>query len=360
MKKTLLATTALAALGAVAVAGPAMAAEKIKLSVGGYMEQWFGYGSSDVADQNDRSGFDQQSDSEIHFSGKTTLDNGLTVGVNVQLEGESQKNADNTKSDEIDEAYLFVQSSLGEFGLGSENGPAYKMHFGLASHGAGIDEGDGPAWIAGLNSALNRSSTSAGIDNDNNKIWYISPRVQGFQFGASYAPNDAQDLDAAPNGSDGSRDNQFSVAANMIQTFGDVKVMLSAGYHDAGDDDDLAAKSDIESISTGMRLGFGGFSVNGVYSEFENEVTNLDRTVYGAGVTYAVERMAVSLNWLAGEEDLNGNEEQQDLFELGLSYTLGPGIQLRSSFFYGENDDGDAGTAEADGMAIVGGLKIGF
>jgi hypothetical protein len=353
MKKTLLATTALAALGAVAVAGPAMAAEKIKLSVGGYMEQWFGYGSSDVADENDRSGFDQQSDSEIFFSGKTTLDNGLTVGVNVQLEGESS-------ADEIDEAYAFVQGSFGEFGMGSENGPAYKMHFGLASHGAGIDEGDGPNWIAGLNSALNRSSTSAGIDNDNNKIWYISPRVQGIQVGISYAPNDAQDSDVAPNGSDTFRDDQFSVAANLIQTFGDVKVMLSAGYHDAGDDDDLAANSDIESISTGMRLGFGGFSVNGVYSELENEVTNLDRTVYGAGVTYAAGPMAVSLNWLAGEDDTNGDEEQQDLFELGLSYTLGPGIQARGSFFYGENDDGAAATAEAEGMAIVGGLKIGF
>jgi opacity protein-like surface antigen len=192
MKKTLLATTALAALGAVAVAGPAMAAEKIKLSVGGYMEQWFGYGSSDVADENDRSGFDQQSDSEIFFSGKTTLDNGLTVGVNVQLEGESS-------TDEIDEAYAFVQGSFGEFGMGSENGPAYKMHFGLASHGAGIDEGDGPNWIAGLNSALNRSSTSAGIDNDNNKIWYISPRVLGIQVGISFDPNDAQDSDVAPN-----------------------------------------------------------------------------------------------------------------------------------------------------------------
>ena len=356
MKKTLLATTALAALGAVAVAGPAMAAEKIKLSVGGYMEQWFGYGSSDVANENDRSGFDQQSDSEIHFSGKTTLDNGLTVGVNVQLEGESQSKA---IGDEIDEAYLFVQSSLGEFGMGSENGPAYKMHFGLASHGAGIDEGDGGNWIAGLNSSLHRSSTSAAIDNDNNKIWYISPRVQGIQVGVSYAPNARQDNDVAPDGLDTIRDDQFSVAANLIQTFGDVKVMLSAGYHDAGDDG-VVVNTDIESISTGMRLGFGGFSVNGVYSELENEESDTDTTVYGAGVTYAAGPMAVSLNWLAGEEDVNGNEEQQDLFELGLSYTLGPGIQARSSFFYGENDDGDAGTAEADGMAIVGGLKIGF
>ena len=41
MKKSLLATTALAALGAVAVASPASA--KFDVTVKGYMEQWFGY-----------------------------------------------------------------------------------------------------------------------------------------------------------------------------------------------------------------------------------------------------------------------------------------------------------------------------
>ena len=82
MKKSLLATTALAALGAVAVAGPAVAAEKIKVSVGGYMEQWFGFADNknNVAPNTD--GFDQQSDGEIHFKGSTTLDNGIKVGIN--------------------------------------------------------------------------------------------------------------------------------------------------------------------------------------------------------------------------------------------------------------------------------------
>jgi len=40
MKKSLLATTALAALGAVVVASPASA--KFDVTVSGYMEQWFG------------------------------------------------------------------------------------------------------------------------------------------------------------------------------------------------------------------------------------------------------------------------------------------------------------------------------
>ncbi|MFH1805691.1 MAG: porin, partial [Pseudomonadota bacterium] len=44
MKKILIATTALAA---VAFAGQAQASEKIKLSLGGYMEQWVGFSDED-------------------------------------------------------------------------------------------------------------------------------------------------------------------------------------------------------------------------------------------------------------------------------------------------------------------------
>ena len=81
-------------------AAPAMAAEKIKISVGGYMEQWFGYVSSDDdTSGNDFSGVDIKSDAEIHFKGSTTLDNGIEFGVNVQLEGNGNA------GDQIDESY---------------------------------------------------------------------------------------------------------------------------------------------------------------------------------------------------------------------------------------------------------------
>ena len=45
---------------------------------------------------------DQKHNSEICFIGQTTLDNGLTVGVNVQIEA-------NTEADQVDETYLFLQ-----------------------------------------------------------------------------------------------------------------------------------------------------------------------------------------------------------------------------------------------------------
>ena len=95
MKKVLLGSTALVAAGMIASA-PASA--KMKLSVGGYMEQWVGYVSQDDVGTADYSGVDVKSDSEVHFKGMTKLDNGMSVGVNMQLEG-------NGGGDTIDESY---------------------------------------------------------------------------------------------------------------------------------------------------------------------------------------------------------------------------------------------------------------
>ena len=100
MKKILLGSTAIVAAGMIASVPTADAASKMKLGVGGYMEQWFGFTSGDDGVAQDYSGFDIKSDPEIFFKGKTKLDNGITVGVNVQLEATQN-------GDQIDEQYMF-------------------------------------------------------------------------------------------------------------------------------------------------------------------------------------------------------------------------------------------------------------
>ena len=186
MKKNLLATSALVAAGALATQGALAEAGPIQVSVGGYYEQWVGYVFQD-ADSDDRrvherhgNDLDVNEDGEIHFKGSTTLDNGLTFGMNVQLESA-------TSSDLIDESYIFVRGSFGEIVLGSENGPAYAMHYGAdMDQGYGLEEGDSSFfWFAGgMNNQLN-TSRPATIDNDSQKIRYISPRFSGFQLNCS-------------------------------------------------------------------------------------------------------------------------------------------------------------------------------
>ena len=346
MKKSLLATTALAALGAVAVAGPATAAEKIKVSVGGYMEQWFGFADNKNSVNAKQDGFDQQSDGEIHFKGSTTLDNGIKVGINVQLESQ-------TSGDQIDEQFAYVEGSFGRINLGSENSASYLMHYGIPSFGVGTDSGDHANWIAGWDFTGSRTN-GRGIDNDSEKVTYFTPRFSGFQVGASYVPSMAQDADAAPNGNDATRDDSFSVAANMKQSFGDVKVQASAGYQDFGDDDALTG--DLESFQFGLRLGFGGFGMSATYGEEDRAVGSAQETI-GLGLRYSAGPMGVSAIFITSER--SDTQQEQDAFELGAQYKLGPGVAVRGSVLYGEGDNA-AGVEVANGFAVVGGLKLGF
>ena len=136
MKKVLLGSTAIVAAGMIASAPSAIAAEKMKLSVGGYMEQWFGFTSQDDATGQDYSGFSTVSDGEIHFKGSTKLDNdnGIKIGVNVQLEAQQG-------GDQIDEQYMTVSGGFGQIIIGDENSALYKMHYAPNDFGIGISSG---------------------------------------------------------------------------------------------------------------------------------------------------------------------------------------------------------------------------
>jgi hypothetical protein len=90
MKKLLLGTTALVAGGV--MAAPAMAADPIKMGIGGYYTFYALAGNIDATYAFDGSftsykGLTIMQEGEIHFIGQTKLDNGTSVGLTVELEG---------------------------------------------------------------------------------------------------------------------------------------------------------------------------------------------------------------------------------------------------------------------------------
>ena len=116
MKKVLLGTTALVAAGVLA-GGGVQAAEGVKLGVGGYFNSAFGYVDED--DGDGESGHNHYStalnqDNEIHFKGQATLENGITVGARVELEGF-------TSGDQVDERWVYFRGGFGELRYGDED-----------------------------------------------------------------------------------------------------------------------------------------------------------------------------------------------------------------------------------------------
>ena len=108
MKKLLLGSTALVAGGI--MAAPAMAADPIKIGVGGYYTFYGAAGNIDPTyalngSTTSYKGFSIIQEGEIHFIGQTKLDNGTSVGLTVELEGWDPNSATGLNQ-QIDEASI--------------------------------------------------------------------------------------------------------------------------------------------------------------------------------------------------------------------------------------------------------------
>ncbi len=355
MKKILLGSTALVA--ASLVAAPAVQAEDpIQLSVGGYMEQWFGYGSSDI---DDRDHFDQKSDSEIIFSGSTTLDNGIKFGVNVQLEG-------NTSGDQIDESYAFIEGDFGRVLMGSENSAGYIMHIAAPNVGIGINSGDQGDWVPASSDAgqfrapLGATSLENDATNDANRLTYFTPRFSGLQGGISYTPDDGEDTNAQPSENDDYH-NGIDLGLNFTESFGGFDIAASGRYGTATND--AAGGDDPEVFAVGLNVGFAGFTVGGSYAQQEEGGVN-EGQAFDVGASYGTGPWGVSVTYFSGEAEgsaASGDEEMQTI-EAAASYALGPGIKLVGSVGYNDFDDDESGVGDDsnDGYWVVTGIKLNF
>jgi predicted porin len=346
MKKSLLATTALAALGAVVVASPASA--KFDVTVSGYMEQWFGYSDNKESVNADSDVFDQISDSEFFIGFKQKLDNGLEFGGEIQVEGQQPGGAP-------DEQYIFVNGSFGRFEMGTDNGAAYRMHYGVKSNGIGVDEGDVSSWIAGLDGALRATNLTIAMENDENKLTYFSPRINGFQVGASFIPEmdvNARTPNTAGGESDAIRDSAWQIAGNYVTAVADMSVKASVGYYEGGG----GVAGNDNGLTAGLNLGFGGFTASFAYGEQEDDTNTEDVNIFGFGLAYNAGPAGVSIGYVRGED--SDDNDKQDAFEVGASYKVGPGITAKSSIYYGERKT--AGADAANGIAVVGGLALSF
>jgi len=366
MKKVLLGTTAIVAAGMIA-SSPASAAEKISAKVGGYMEQWIGYASVDDAANRDVDGFDIKSDSEIHFTGSTTLDNGIEFGVNVQLE------ANSNSGDQIDESYMIVKGSFGEINLGSENSAMYKMHYAPTDYGITLNSGDQIDWAAVSGSGISTGGyfrnpygstyIEPAANNDAEKLTYYTPRFGGFQLGVSYSPDASQDSNTSPD-RDAVNSDMVAIGANFKGDFAGASVGLSGGYGTflnapSGADEPIA-------YNVGLTLGFGGFEVGGSYAKSEDNSTGIDGDGYNIGVAYTTGPLGVSLTYFNGEREgtttagVTTGQAEQKTVHLSANYTLGPGVTAAATLGHAEFDSDDAGVGSNEATYFVTGIKLSF
>ena len=366
MKKVLYGTTALVA-ASFAFTGAANAAEGIKLGVGGYMNNFFGFGDvdSDTADPNSTGHF---SDGEIHFTGETTLDNGIQVGAQVQLESFSS-------GDQIDENYAWVEGSFGRLQLGSENTAAYLMQYSAPNVGVPINSGWVTVFVAPTagHTASFRSpslSTFGDFGNDENTVTYFSPRFGGFQIGVSYqaavdGSGDGANFPATMDQNSGEGTDGVSIGANFVRSFNGFDVALAGGYRTITDENPNMWGDSPEQYSAGINLGYGGFTVGGSWLGEDSETPGgadapTDGNSFDVGASYSTGPWSVGVTYLNGEVEgaPGGGDDQLDTVEGGIEYALGPGITTSFSVLYAKWED-ETG-AESDGTLGIAGLALSF
>lgn len=379
MKKQLLGTTALVAASMLAWSGDASAqkVQPVQVTVGGYFGQFLGYvdqdGRSGASTTGDPAKFDTRYDQEIHFNGRTTLDNGITVGFRVELEGA-------TSGDQIDESYMFVESRFGRLELGSLNSVNYKMAYSapdVFTRGF-VQEGQVFDWLVNttgspVSDSMFGNTTSRMFDNDSEKINYYTPRIEGFQVGFSYTPEARQDSNAVIQQSVGYQ-NGWSAAANFVRTFGSFDVAASLGYQTWNVPDGSTAP-DPKQYNTGLVVGFAGFKVGGSYGKMTDGrqatsgtnaaaaagpgLTRNNGRAWNVGASYTFGPASVSLTYMDTKNDDSivgsttfDGKDKFTVLSLAGKYVIGPGVSIDAALFTAKMEGNTAGTDLDDNKAV--------
>jgi hypothetical protein len=371
-------TTALASAGLIAgVAGNAAAAERIKMGVHGYHQQFLVGADQDYKNdaltgaERSTNAVDEKHNSEICFVGETTLDNGITFGVNVQLEA-------NTSGDQIDESYLYAQSdSLGQLLMGDLDNAGYLLHVTAPDGGVSLDSGDVVNNEFYVNPGLTLFDMATGTtflvygDDDSGKVSYISPRFSGVQLGVSFIPQfeaggDNNSSLKLNDGNGNNVNNGWAGGINYTEDFNGFGVQLSAGYlfGETGADSVTGGNDNLNAYDFGAQFSYAGFSFGGAYNRGTGDAGNNTRfnsRSWIVGTTYEVGLYTVGVNYMKGEENPTSNSGKGHLDQAVLSgtYQLGPGIRLVGGLFWfdGENEDN---SQENKGWGATTGFKLGF
>lgn len=392
MKKLLIGTTALVAVG---VAAPVMAAEPIKLGVGGFMHQWVGYSTqssgfkaqttTSAGDNREYVKFDSKSAGEFHFTGSTKLDNGLTVKAHVEMEAEQGA------ASSIDMSYVDITSpTLGQLQVGKLLPANFLVRHVATHYGIGYNGSDGggtpTAWViapaAVTYTALTTGFGSAAKDQ---MINYFSPRWEGFGVAFHFDPNYSSTAAATQGGNQyqvpgggtagsGSHRKAWSYNAVYDNTIDGWKLGANLGYWATSGADTYA---DFRTWNYGLSVGYAGFTLthsfannsnSGKYTNQGNNNTGTtgsnDGTSYDIGLAYANGPWGVA--YFYQRSKLEGNttiaaDDKVTYNHLSAKYTLGPGIDLKSSLFHIKYDDETTTAANTNkGWGLVAGMAITF
>lgn len=254
-----------------------------------------------------------EQDGEIHFKGGRRLDNGIRLGVRVQLEADQN-------IDQIDEHYVFVQGGFGRFIFGAENSAADLLLQGGNQYLGYRQTRD--EFLVNLNTTGYQKTDHSFITGDAPKITYLSPRIAGLRIGLSLTPS-TQSITGSRFGieqsGDGIGDHASSFGLNYKGNYAGLDYALSLGGEyaeeggEAADGDGTFKDWSMAANAKGKTIGFSFTALTRKASQWGTRVNEEKRFTN------------LALSYRLGEKTIFGIERQDD--EVISGATLGSAYQ---------------------------------
>jgi outer membrane protein OmpU len=288
-------------------------------------------------------------DSEIHFTPTIKLDNGITYGARVEIEGF-------TASDQIDEHYVFIKGAFGDIRIGAEDAAHYNMH--SQAPGGGWANYSDDTYLA----TYSNISTADYSSSDSNKIYYMSPSMNGLKIGVSYAPDTTTGGGMQGGGitknakTAGDYGSAYAVGAQYKGDLGGLGVSAMLGYQHLGlDSVATAGQEDREVIIGALSASMGGVKVGMSYKTDDKGNADIEQNVYAVGVSYTAGALTIGAGGGTSTTETSGVDSDSNNAAASLSYKIGPGVVVGGGIQY---QDIDTQTDEA--LGVVMGVKLSF
>ena len=266
----------------------------------------------------------------LTFSGSGEMDNGMTISVSYELDGDSaQGNGSGTFDNEFDDHSVTLSSDA----MGSIT---FAGHGGDGALSA-IDDKTPNAMEESWDVVASAETPPGGVSGDN-MFSYTSPTVSGITatigyLNASDAQTDVSYMD-------------FAVAISPEMVDG-----LTIGYGAA--DSEVATGTQIDYTALYATYAFGSVTVGYQINEADGPAASDDIESEGFGVTYAItDDLSVGYNQMEIDQASTAND--QETSAIAASYTSG-GVTLKGTL---HNFDNVGYAADADGTAYE--LNVSF
>jgi hypothetical protein len=325
-------------LGGTALTPSAASAQNFTVTLSGYTEVGVVGASEDTLTNNvDDRNYDFYMDSEVHIRADGETDGGTKYGSKVEFE------ADGFASLNTDEVGLYFSGGFGRVELGNDDGAEDVMYVGGEDAQAGTGGIDGDT----------RNLTGPGFRNsgDSTKATYFTPRLAGFQLGASFTPDTGNQGAGLGNDAGNDIENSVGLGSNWVGELGPVNLTLAAvGLFGDNEGDG----EDSKSWAIGGIIGFGGLTGGLGYNSQDDNGGKAD--IINAGLKYGFGAANVSVGYTF--KDVSSNpalDDDQSVFAVSGDYGIMPGVTLKADVTY-NNEDPGANDDKADQDDTVAGV----